>query len=69
MVRVDCHAFDSFHTEIRLGHTGEVVASISSAPVVQVTWVDDNRVQLFAPKEYSRDLKKSEYDGVQIEFR
>ena len=44
VVRVDCHAFDSFQTEIRLGRAagaGEVVASVSSSPVVQVTWVGE----------------------------
>jgi hypothetical protein len=72
LVRVDCAAFDSFHTEVRLGRdatAGEVVASISSSPVVQVTWVDDSLVQIFAPDRYARDLKKADYDGVHIEFR
>jgi hypothetical protein len=72
VVRVDCGAFDSFHTEIRLGRrgaAGEVVASISSSPVVQVTWVGDSLVQIFAPQSYARDLKKAAYDGVHIEFR
>ena len=71
-MRLDCHAFDSFQTEIRLGRTagtGEVVASISSSPVVQVTWVDDNLVQIFAPERYTRSLKKTDLDGVHIEFR
>ena len=72
IMRLDCHAFDSFQTEIRLGRTagtGEVVASISSSPVVQVTWVDDNLVQIFAPERYTRSLKKTDLDGVHIEFR
>jgi len=72
IVRVDCAAFDSFHTEVRLGRdvaTGQVVASISSSPVVQVTWVDDSLVQIFAPVQYTRELKKPDYDGVHVEFR
>lgn len=72
IVRVDCAGFDSFHTEIRLGSTadtGEVVASVSSSPVVQVTWVDDSLVQIFVPERYTRSLKKSDSDGVHIEFR
>jgi hypothetical protein len=72
IVRVDCHAFDSFQTEIRLGRTadaGEVVASLSSSPVVQVTWLDDSLVQIFAPERYTRNLKKADSDGVHIEFR
>ena len=72
IVRVNCGAFDSFHTEIRLGRDAdarEVVASISSSPVVQVTWVDDNLVQIFASDKYARDLKKADHDGVHIEFR
>jgi hypothetical protein len=72
IVRVDCHAFDSFQTEIRLGRTaaaGDVVASVSSSPVIQVTWVDENLVQIFVPEGYSRELKKTASDGVRIEFR
>ena len=72
LVRVDCGAFDSFHTEILLGRDAdarEVVGSISSSPVVQVTWVGDTLVQIFAPERYARDLKKADYDGVHIEFR
>lgn len=72
IVRVDCHAFDSFQTEIRLGRTadaGEVVARVSSSPVVQVTWVDDSLVQIFVPERYTRSLKKADSDGVHIEFR
>ena len=72
IVRVDCHAFDSFQTEIRLGRaagSGEVVASVSSSPVVQVTWVGETLVQIFVPESYTRDLKKADFDGVHIEFR
>jgi hypothetical protein len=72
VVRVDCHAFDSFQTEIRLGRAtdaGEVVAHISSSPVVQVTWVDDSLVQIFVPERYTRSLKQADLDGVHIEFR
>lgn len=72
LVRVDCGAFYSFQTEVRLGRdaaSGEVVASISSSPVVQVTWVDDALVQIFVPQEYARNLEKADYDGVHIEFR
>jgi hypothetical protein len=72
IVRVDCHAFDSFQTEIRLGRTedvGETVASISSSPVVQVTWVDESLVQIFVPETYTRSLKKADLAGVHIEFR
>jgi hypothetical protein len=72
IIRIDCHAFDSFQTEIRLGRAagaGEIVASISSSPVVQVTWVDDSLVQIFAPARYTRNLKTADSDGVHIEFR
>jgi hypothetical protein len=72
IVRVNCHALDSFQTEIRLGRTaaaGEVVASVSSSPVVQVTWVGESLVQIFVPERYGRDLKKADSDGVHIEFR
>jgi hypothetical protein len=72
LVRVNCGAFTSFHTEVRLGREatgGELVATLNSSPVVQVTWVGDTLVQIFAPKDTPRDLKKPDYDGVHIEFR
>jgi hypothetical protein len=70
IMRVNCHALDSFQTEIRLGRAaaGEVVASVSGSPVVQVTWVDESLVQIFVPDSYARDLKKADHDGVHIEF-
>ncbi len=71
IIRADCAAFSS-HTEIRLGptaDTGEVVASISHSPVVQVTWIRDDLVQVFVPDGYTRNLRKAESDGIHIEFR
>jgi hypothetical protein len=72
IVRVNCAGFDSFQTEVRLGRdgsTGEVVARISRSPVLQVTWVDETSVHIFAPQGYSLDVQKKESDGVHIEFR
>jgi hypothetical protein len=77
VVRVDCAGFDSFRTEVRLGDAaattrasgGEILARISSSPVVQVTWVDESSVVVFVPKEYHVDVQKNELDGVRTEFR
>src|SRR5207247_4891579 len=60
IVRVDCAGFDSFRTEVRLGGIdatahpsgGEIVATISSSPVVQVTWADESSVVVFVPTDY-----------------
>jgi hypothetical protein len=76
-MRVDCAGFDSFRTEVRLGgadataHSfgGEVVARISSSPVVQVTWADESSVVVFVPKDYHVYVQKKELDGVRIDFR
>jgi len=77
VVRVDCAGFDGFRTEVRLGAAdatarpsgGEIVARISSSPVVQVTWADESSVVVFVPKEYHVDVQKKELDGVRIDFR
>jgi hypothetical protein len=73
IVRVNCAAFDSFQTEIRLegsdASRGQVVATINRSPVVQVTWVDDTSVLVFAPRGHNIAVQKKEVDGVRIEFR
>jgi hypothetical protein len=77
IVRVDCAGFDSFRTEVRLGDAdatarasgGEIVARISSSPVVQVTWVDESSVVVFVPKEYHLYVQKKDLNGVRIDFR
>ena len=73
LVRVDCAGFDSFRTEVRLGRgdplRAQVVATISSSPEVQVTWVNDTSVLVFAPLQYHVHIQKEEVDGVRVEFR
>jgi hypothetical protein len=73
IVRVDCAAFDSFRTEVRPGRgdpsRSETVATINSSPELQVTWVDDTSVLVYAPKGYHINVQKKVSDGVQIDFR
>jgi hypothetical protein len=75
--RVNCAAFDSFVTEIRLQDANapirrdrkQVVASINDTRVVQVTWQDESSAVLFAPKGATVTVHKPELEGVRIEFR
>jgi hypothetical protein len=73
ILRVNCAAFDSFHTDVRLGRgdplRGEIAATISSSPEVQVTWADDTSVFVFVPLGYHINVKKKVVDGVRIDFR
>ena len=73
IVRVNCAGFDSFRTEVRLGRgdplRAQVVATINSSPEVQVTWVDDASVLVFAPQRYHVNVQKEEADGVRVKFR
>jgi hypothetical protein len=73
IVRVNCHAFDSFQTEVRLGRGDplrhETLATINSSPEVQVTWIDASSVLVFVPRDYHVDVQKTAVDGVRVEFR
>jgi hypothetical protein len=75
LIRRNCGAFDSFETEVRLRHSGskrdigELMASINSVPIVQVTWQDDSSVLIFVPPRVNVSRVKADHDGVRFEVR
>lgn len=76
VLRVNCAAFDSFTTEIRLTDAKatlargreQVVASVDGARIIQVTWLDESSVVLFAPNGAHLTIHKAEIEGVRIKI-
>jgi hypothetical protein len=76
VVRLNCN-IGSYATEVRLQEANarddrspeRVVASLNRSPVLQVTWVDDSSVVLFAPSGYDLHIQRKDVEGVHIDFR
>jgi hypothetical protein len=77
VVRMNCAGFDSFSTEIRLTDAkatlsrgrDQVIASLNGTRIVQVTWIDETSVVLFAPDGVAFTIHKAELEGVRFQFR